>query len=120
MFCRLTIGLVMFVLANVSYAQYFNGQRLHEMVNASNRVDRHEVSDPDDFGLNARLNGYILGVADTATTGRLICPPYGTSAGQLVAIVAKYVTDNPDKWGKSGDWIVINALAPVFPCLRSK
>lgn len=116
---RLAVGIILLGLASAGRSQsahYFSGQDLHEMVNAYNRVDRQETAEVTDFPAYARFIGYVSGVSDTAVTEGLICPPYGTTADQATAIVAKYVTDNPGKWGKTGDWIVINALARVFPC----
>jgi hypothetical protein len=114
MLLRLLAGLWIFGIASAASAGFIDGQKLREMLNAQTRIDRGDVRTTD-YQDAARANGYVLGVVDMAMF-ILVCPGEGIRAGQLSAMVAKYLEDNPDKWAQSGDKIVIDALKPTFPC----
>lgn len=116
MLIRALVGFGIFFAASVASAEFLDGQKLKELINAQTRIDHGDIRSTD-FQDAARANGYVLGVVDTGIS-ILICPREGIKAGQLTAMVAKYLEDNPDKWSQSGDQIVINALKPTFPCQK--
>ncbi len=116
MLIRTLIGFGIFFAASVASAEFIDGQALKQMLNAQNRIDRGDIRSGD-YQDAARANGYVLGVVDTVVS-IFICPGKEVKAGQLTAMVAKYLEDNPDKWSQSGDQIVINALKPTFPCQK--
>ncbi len=61
------------------------------------------------------FSGYVIGVVDTGD-GILFCVPSGASAGQLSAVVKKYLQQNPEQWNKGASEQVINSLAKAYPC----
>ena len=116
MLIRTLVGLGIFLSASLASAEFIDGQKLKEMLDAGTRIDRGDVRSGD-YQDAARANGYVLGVVDTVSF-IFICPHDGVKAGQLTAMVKKYLEENPDKWSQSGDKIVINALNPTFPCQK--
>lgn len=67
-----------------------------------------------DFQDAASFSGYVLGVADSFN-GVGFELPATAKAGQLCAIVAKYLKDNPSEWNLPGSIIVFRALELSFP-----
>jgi hypothetical protein len=59
--------------------------------------------------------GYVTGVHDSLN-GMLFCTPKNVSVGQMKAVVAKYMSENPVEWNRRADWLVVNALKNGFPC----
>jgi hypothetical protein len=116
MLIRILAGVGLFCAASVASAGFIDGQMLKEMLNARSRVDQGNFRSTD-FQAASRASGYVMGVVD-AVESIMICPGAGITAGQLTAMVAKYLEENPDKWSQSGDQIVVNALRPTFPCQR--
>lgn len=58
--------------------------------------------------------GYVIGVADSLN-GIMFDIPLGVKRAQVMAIVGKYLDDNPDEWNTAADSIVRNALEKAFP-----
>jgi len=65
------------------------------------------------------LMGYVVGVADIAD-GIRFCSPPGATNGQNIAIVVKYLRNNPEKWANSAEVIVMDALAKAYPACTNK
>jgi hypothetical protein len=61
------------------------------------------------------FSGYVIGVVDTGND-ILFCTPNGATAGQLSAVVKKYLQQNPELWNKGASELVINSLAKAYPC----
>ena len=63
--------------------------------------------------------GYIMGVFDTASSSRQICPsPTRVSTIDAVAAARKYIRKHPKKWGSAPSFVVRDALRAAFPCDR--
>ena len=63
--------------------------------------------------------GYVFGVKDSVN-GILFCIPNDVDANQILAIVRKYIKNNPEKWNK-GNWnLVFTPLKKAFPCKKKK
>jgi len=92
----------------------FNGMDLKRKADALERVDTRKFTDAD--GLDAGIFiGYVYGVTQ-AYNGALICIPEATQIGQLVAMVTMFLKNNPEKWNKAANYIVLEALSPTFQC----
>ena len=63
--------------------------------------------------------GYVTGVVDLAY-GTLICPPANSTATQMVDMVKKFLTDNPDMRHHVGSDIVVGVLGTPWPCAKQK
>jgi hypothetical protein len=90
-----------------------NGMELKKKADALERVG---TGTPDTDSLDAGIFiGFVYGVAQ-AHNGVLICIPEGTQFGQIEAIVRKFLKNNPEKWNKAANYIVLEALSPTFQC----
>ena len=102
----------------VAFAGFYTGNDLKKWADASDRIDQGRTQDGDYYEA-ARFAGFITGVAD-AQEGGLVCTPYGTTVRQLKAIVTKHLNASPEFWGGDASTLVTFALAPTFPCKKSK
>src|ERR1700676_2409335 len=61
------------------------------------------------------FESFVKGVSDMALQNTW-CPtaPYGTDT--IFAMVAKYLRERPEEWGKTPDALVLAPLALAFPC----
>jgi hypothetical protein len=103
-------------MPGVSQAEFWDGYKLKELADADDRTDIGNVQFTD-YQRAARLSGFVVGVYDT-TQGILVCAPNGLKVGQIVAMVKKFVRENPDQWNRAASTLVINALSSAFPCKR--
>jgi hypothetical protein len=72
--------------------------------------------------------GYVLGVYDSAPIldaaaekrqwdgGWTACVPEGVEAGQLTAVVKKWLRAHPEKWHVHASGLVARAFEDAFPC----
>ena len=111
--------LSLFVLPQQSLALmkplYMNGTDLQRFSEAdekivSGKIDMENAADASQF------MGYVIGIVDASILLGALCPPQNATKGQLMAIVSKYIKNNPEKWNKAGADLVLDALTPVFPC----
>lgn len=75
-------------------------------------------SDAADFKAGM-LMGYIVGVSETAN-GVTFCAPPAVTNGQNVAIVVKYLRNNPEKWANAADGLVMDALMSAHPACKNR
>lgn len=94
----------------------FSGMDLKKRADALERVTTGKFTDSDAGDANFFI-GFVYGVAQ-AYNGSLICVPEGTKAGHVVSIVTKFLEDNPEKWNKAANDIVLEALSSTFPCKK--
>lgn len=100
----------------VSHAVFWNGYELKKLADADDRINGGNGR-PADYQNSAELIGFVIGVHDVAE-GRVVCAPDQVSIGQIVGMVKKYVLENPDKWNRPANAVVISALSSAFPCKR--
>lgn len=106
----LTIALSMFATSASSWAAFFDGNELHGWL--------LENEKPNGSAFKSGLfRGYVAGVVDLGDE-LLFCTGPGVTAGQYAAVVAKYLKNNPEKWNKSADSLVVEALREAFPCKK--
>lgn len=90
----------------------------YELKQALDFSETYEKTQQPALGFMAGMyHGYVLGVA-YATNGDVWCPPPNTTNGQLKAVVAKYLKENPGKWNESALVLVFIALKQNFPCKK--
>lgn len=67
-------------------------------------------------------NGYVMGVVDAhailspVLKQSVFCEPNSATAGQLTAVVMKYLNNNPEKRHLAASRIVMVSLLEAFPC----
>jgi hypothetical protein len=65
--------------------------------------------------------GYILGVFDTLSRARAICPAAGkASTAEVIAAPRKYIRKYHKKWSAAPAFVVRDALREAFPCGKRK
>src|SRR3990167_4654632 len=77
-------------------------------------VDGNELSkwekDQGQAGFESGLfNGYVAGVVDVGDN-ILFCTTFGVKRGQLSAIAAKYLKNNPEQWNKPASILIIDSM----------
>jgi len=105
--------LVLLLVACAPAEAYFRDG--NELVEFMRDYEKRE-SDSDDYsryGLG-QYTGFVIGVADLGDSV-FFDMPTGTTAGQIYAVVAKYLKDHPEQWAKPAHELVVNALAEAFP-----
>ncbi len=85
MLIRTLVGFGIYFAASVASAEFIDGQKLKEMLDAQVRIYRGDIRSGD-YQDSARANGYVLGVVGTVIY-ILIRPREGVKAGQLTAMV---------------------------------
>jgi hypothetical protein len=58
-----------------------------------------------------------MGVHD-ALDGVVFCSPEHAKAGQIQAVVQKYVRERPGRWNEGANFLVAEALKEAFPCKK--
>lgn len=64
--------------------------------------------------------GYVMGVSDTLHNSRVTCLPKAATIGQVVAVVQKFLGNNPAKRHLSADILIEAAIQDAFPCTQKK
>jgi hypothetical protein len=101
-------------LATPAFGYFLNGTELKTFIDAADRIEAGRQRNGD-FQDSASLRGYVMGVHD-AMERLALCVPEGITVAQIVAIVKKYVKDNPEQWNKPANVLVVSALRPTFAC----
>lgn len=96
-------------LPTAARAEWMDGNELHETCTTTAPLDR------------ALCLSYVIGVLD----GLRYLPqppvtPTGATAGQVRDVVAKYLTDHPEKRDQQARMIVRTAVADAWPELQPK
>ena len=70
-------------------------------------------------------NGYIIGAVDDLVMQQQVdgakkyyCIPAGSETTQVVDIVKRYLTNNPEKRHWPASFLVTNALSETYSCLK--
>ncbi|RTZ13605.1 hypothetical protein EJ063_19555 [Vibrio aquaticus] len=112
MFRRIFIGLTLAVVANSASAYFYNGNDLREPLKEYRKAEREDPN--TDYTQAWNFRGYVYGVYDA--TDSEYCTPRDFGGHQLMAVVAKYIEDNPQLWSKPADELVGSAIKAAFPC----
>lgn len=98
----------------VSFADFWDGNRLKTFIDADDRMVIGNPSNTDPFE-SGKLIGFVVGVHESMS-GILVCAPKNVSVAQLLDVVKKYVNENPDKRHKPAKELVMMSLIGAFPC----
>jgi len=79
--------------------------------------DKAEISSKDtSYYEVGNYAGFIYGVYDAYELNDLTCPGDGVTKGQVLAVVAKFLKANPERWNEPAFYLVKDALKGAFPC----
>jgi hypothetical protein len=111
----LSLVLLFIFLIHSVNAQEVTGNDLNKWADADDRVQQNRQS-VGDIGDAYYLMGYTRGIYDA--NRQYICHGTPITVGQMMAVVKKYVRQNPENWNLKGPEIVLLALAQAFPCSK--
>lgn len=93
-------------------AGFYSGNDLVELMRESDKSNE-AGSTAVDWAKVYEYGAYVLGVYDA--TEHEYNTPERITKGQVIAIVSKYLKNNPEKWTHPADTLVKNALKEAFP-----
>jgi hypothetical protein len=113
----------MIILAFAHTQSFASGAYLYSGNNLVELMREYDASEAHAGGVNyyklGVYSGYILGVCDA--TGELYdMPATGATAGQILAVVSRYLKNHPQEWSQSAKVLVVNALQEAFPLKSGK
>lgn len=91
----------------------FTGNELANYLATNKQINEGKRGDAFDSALSI---GYIEGVGDSLKAADAICPPTGSTRGQGMDVVRKYLDSHPESRHLNGAVIVTAALKSAFPC----
>lgn len=102
--------------ANAGSGFLVPGTQLAEWARAFERAAAREGIDDPRVGFgNLMFMSYVSGAFDVfGAMGT--CLPSAVTTGQVSAVVAKFLKENPERWHESGARLVASALTKAFPC----
>jgi len=93
-------------------------------------VDGEHKGDPVRSNNDATCLGWVEGFRQGFTVhdellgvpekDRMICSPRAVTTVQIVRVIKKYISDNPDKAHRATRYVASLALAHAFPCKAGK
>ena len=90
----------------IAFADYLDGNEIQKLSRDENSYN---------FEL---FRGYVAGIQD-GYNGEMFCVHSDVRLSQAVAVVKKYLNENPNIWHLPAKIVVIEALKASFPCTKS-
>lgn len=88
----------------------------NELVNEMRDWERANQKSRETNYMNAAgYSRYVMGVHDALDSSQRICHE-NVTVGQVSAVVAKFLTANPERWSEPAFLLVEEALTKAFPC----
>lgn len=116
---KIIIAVALCTVAGSSSAAFTDGNELMQWSIAYDSLFNNKGSEKNTNLTTAisatKFLGYVVGVVDTLG-GIAVCPPNEASREQMMAIVQKYMKQNPEKWTMNASVLVGHALMKAFPC----
>ncbi len=107
---KIFFAAILILSCSISYsAGFMDGYELQKYAKG------WEISSPD-IGSDVYI-GYIMGVVDSMG-GVVFVLPDNVKAGQLAAIVNKYLKEHPEEWNETASVIVARSFRNAFPELN--
>ena len=104
-----------FLFSQSAFAWLYDGNLLVKYMQQFEMAERRD--DNAIYGSAGTYRGYVAGVFDS--TASTLCHPdlnEQISIRQVCWIVAKYLKEHPEDWGKPAFVLVRSALRKAFPC----
>jgi hypothetical protein len=110
------ISLLLFGNAETAGATYFTTSMLKEKLESADPVDTLSGMSY----IAGVFDGFDLGTISQPSSKHLVyfCLPVGTTLEQIVAVVKKYILDNPKDWQTSANTQVTLAIMKAWPCKK--
>ena len=112
MFQKTFLALALLLPTGSALAYFYSGNDLREPLREYRNAERK--AENTDYSKAWEFRGYILGVYDANESQ--YCMPRDAGSHQLMAVVAKYIEDNPQLWNEPASDLVERAIKSAFPC----
>ena len=93
-----------------------DGSYVATVATTAHLVQNCEQSTDDQIA--SYCSGYIMAAFDVLSQARLICPVYGVSTKQVLAVAKKYLKDHPESWDTAPGYLLRTAFVQAFPCAK--
>ena len=111
----LAMAVLLVFMQGQAVASFWDGNKLVGTMRTYEKTKDNASNCSDLDYLEAKhYMGYVTGVYD-AFEGILLQAPGNVTVGQICAIVAKYLKNNPEKWNEAAVDLVSDALKEAFP-----
>jgi hypothetical protein len=111
------VAVLMAMVSSAATAQFVDGNELKKLSDARDRISQRKALE-EDYQDSAQYLGYIEGAFDAQRKNLPSCVPEGMKAGQLGAVVTKYLLDHPEHWGFNGSTVVYLSVLKAFSCVK--
>lgn len=112
MFRKILMALALVVVTGNASAYFYSGNDLREPLREYRNAENQAPN--TDYNKAWEFRGYVVGIYDA--TALEYCTPSDFRSHQLMAIVAKYLEDNPQSWSEPASDLVKRAISSAFPC----
>jgi hypothetical protein len=112
----LTVAALM--MAQSAMAGWYTGFELNSFAESYEKFTNGTSDTGVDRFSAGIFHGYAMGVTSALEAQGLICLPSQMKAGQIAAIVAKYLKNNPETWNQAGETIIFTSISRTFPCKK--
>ena len=107
----IALAATIFITSPDSSAQLVDGKKLATDMQEFEKAERKDPGANDQQAFF--YMGYVTGVYDLSDD--FYYYPGKSTIKEICSIVAKYLKDNPDKWGLPADLLITEALKRAFP-----
>ena len=112
------LAIVALMVAHSAMAGWFTGFELKGLAESYEKISNGTSDINTDRYAAGVFHGYAIGVTSAQEVQGLICLPAQMKAGQISAIVAKFLKNNPETWNQPGETIVFTSISRTFPCKK--
>lgn len=95
------------------HAQQITGNELHQWLSETQKSQAGTASDHQQVNI---ARGYVLGVAETLVSSKVICIPDGITRDQILDMLPVMLYAQPQLRHMNANSLVSRALQDVFPC----
>lgn len=95
------------------HAQQITGNELHQWLSETQKSQAGTTSDHQQVNI---ARGYVLGVAETLVSSKVICIPDDITRDQILDIIPMMLYAKPQLRHMNANSLVSMALQDVFPC----
>jgi hypothetical protein len=107
-------SIIFLFMGSPLYAYFMDG---NELVGAIKEYENKGSSSLETLFKSGIYGGFIVGLHNVLDEGRFICTDRAIR-GQILAVVAKFLNDNPARWNEPAVPLVTEALKKAFLCKK--
>lgn len=112
MFRKIFVVIVLTAITQPALGYFYDGNDLRESLREYRKAERGDKD--TNFSKAWNFRGFVIGVYDATEDG--YCTPIDFTSHQLMAVVAKYIEDNPQLWSEPAEHLVKSSIQSAFQC----